>query len=56
VVWDFVLRKDEGQWVRRCLIFATEGIRHKGRPKQSWKEVVDSDLEYLHVHASDTRP
>jgi len=33
------------------LIYEVESTRLRGRPKKSWKEVVDSDLKCLHLHA-----
>jgi len=47
------LRKDDDDWVRRCLAYAVEDARPRGRPKKTWKEVVDSDLKCLHLCASD---
>jgi len=43
---------DEGDWVR-CLAYEVEGTRPRGRPKKTWKEVVDNDLTCLCMYASD---
>jgi len=40
-----VLRKDE--WVKTCMDFVVEGVRPKGRPKSTWKEVVNKGCEIL---------
>ena len=46
LIWyTHVLRKDEGDWVRRCLAYAVEGIW----PKKTWKEV---ELKCLYLRAS----
>jgi len=34
-----VLRKNE--WVKKCMDFAVEGVRSRGRPKRTLKEVVE---------------
>jgi len=36
----------------RCLGYEIEGDCPRGRPKNTWKDVVDSDLKCLHLHAS----
>jgi len=33
-----VLRKDDS--VKKCMEYAVEGLRPRGRPKSTWKEVV----------------
>jgi len=35
-----VLRKDDGDWVKKCMEYEVEGPRPRGRPKRTWKEVV----------------
>ena len=35
-----VLRKDDGDWVKKCMEYEVEGSRPSGRPKKTWKEVV----------------
>ena len=41
-----MLRKDDSQWVTKCVEFVVEGARPRGRPKRSWKEepVVEEDM------------
>jgi len=38
-----VLRKDDDDWVKKCMEFEVEGQRPRGRPKRTWKEVVKED-------------
>jgi len=47
-----VKKEHEGHWIR-CLNYEVEGTRPRVRTKQTCKEVVDSDLKCLHLHASD---
>ena len=35
-----VLRKDDVDWVKKCMEYEVEGPRPRGRPKRTWKEVV----------------
>jgi len=35
-----VLRKDDDDWVKKCMEYEVEGPRPRGRPKRTWREVV----------------
>ena len=35
-----VQRKDDAEWVKKCIGLEVEGKRGKGRPKLTWMEVV----------------
>ena len=39
-----VLRKDEDDWVRKCMSLEVEGARGRGRPRMTWSQVVDRDM------------
>jgi len=39
--------------VKKCITFEVEGARQRGRPRKTWKEVVDKDVDDLHIKASD---
>jgi len=38
-----VLRKEDNDWVKRCMGYEVEGSRPRGRPKRAWREVVQKD-------------
>ena len=40
-----VLRKDDDDWVKKCMENEVEGSRPRGRPKKTWKEVVREDCQ-----------
>ena len=40
-----VLRKDDDDWVKKCMEYEVEGSRPRGRPKRTWKEVVREDCQ-----------
>ena len=42
-----VKRREEGNWVRRCMDMEIEGKNPKGRPKLTWRQVVRRDLESM---------
>ena len=39
-----VLRKDD-DWVQKCVEYEAEGPRPRGRPKRTWREVVEKDCQ-----------
>ena len=39
----YVLRKEDTDWVKKCMEYEVEGSRPRGRPKRTWKEVVQKD-------------
>ena len=39
-----VLRKDD-DWVKKCMEYEVGGSRPRGRPKRTWKEVVQEDCQ-----------
>ena len=44
-----VERKDDNDWVKRCITWEVEGIRLRGRPKKTWWDCVKNDKESLEV-------
>jgi len=40
-----VLRKDDDNWVKKCMEYEVEGLRPRGRPKRTWKEVVRENCQ-----------
>jgi len=40
-----VLRKDDDDWVKKCMDYEVEGTRPRGRPKKTGKEVVREDCK-----------
>jgi len=48
-----VLRKDDSKWVKKCMEFVVEGVKHRGRPKITWKEVVEGNMKTLKLGKED---
>jgi len=48
-----VLRKDDDDWVKKCMEDEVEGSRPRGRPKKTWKEVVRDDCQARKLNKED---
>ena len=40
-----MLRKEDDDWVKKCMEYEVEGSRPRGRPKRTWREVVREDCQ-----------
>jgi len=40
-----VLRKEDTDWVKKGMEYEVEGSRPSGRPKRTWREVVQKDCQ-----------
>ena len=38
-----VLRKEDTDWVKKCMEYEVEGDRTRSRPKKTWREIVQKD-------------
>ena len=47
VRYGHVLRKDDDDWVKKCMEHEVEGPRPRGRPKKTWKEVVRETVKHV---------
>ena len=50
-----VERKDDSDWVKRCITWKVEGIRQRGRPKKTWWDCVKNDMESLGLSQKDVQ-
>ena len=48
-----VLRKDDDDWVKKCMEYEVEGPRPRGRPKWTWREVVREDCQACKLNKED---
>jgi len=48
-----VLRKEDNDWVKKCMEYEVEGPRLKGRPKRTWREVVHEDCQAREMNKED---
>jgi len=48
-----VLRKEDTDWVKKCMEYEVEGSRPRDRPKRTWKEVVQKDCQARNLNKED---
>ena len=48
-----VERKDDNDWVKRCITWEVEGIRQRGCPKKTLWDCVKNDMESLGLSQKD---
>jgi len=42
-----VLRKEDDDWVKKCMEYEVEGPRPRGKPKRNWRKVVKEDCQHV---------
>ena len=48
-----VLRKEDTDWVKKCMEYEVQGSRPRGRPKRTWREVVQKDCQARNLNKED---
>jgi len=48
-----VLRKEDNDWVKKCMEYEVEGARPRGRPKKTWREIVEKDCQACKLNKED---
>jgi len=48
-----VLQKEDTDWVKKSMDYEVEGSRPRGRPKKTWKEVVQKDCQAPNLNRED---
>jgi len=48
-----VLRKEDIDWVKKCMKYEVEGSRPRGRQKRTWREVVQKDCQAHNLNRED---
>ena len=44
MVWH-VRRKEDNDWVKKCMEYEVEGTRPRGRPKKTWRKIVEQEAQ-----------
>ena len=52
-MYGHVLRKEDIDWVKKCMEYEVEGSRPRGRPKRTWREVVQKDCQTHSLNRED---
>jgi len=47
------MRKEDNDWVKKCMEYEVESSRPRGRPKKTWKEVVQKVCEAHKLNRDD---
>ena len=50
-----VERKEEGDWVRKCLSMEVDGTRPRGRPQKTWYDNVLQDMKKVGLKRADAQ-
>jgi len=45
MVWACVAKKEDTDWVKKCMEYEVVGSRSRGKPKRMWREVVQKDCQ-----------
>jgi len=48
-----VLRKEDDDWVKKCMEYEVKGPRPRGRLKRTWREVVKKDCQECTLNKED---
>ena len=48
-----MLRKEDNGWVKKCMEYEVEGDRPRGRPKKTWREIVEQDCQACGLNRED---
>ena len=48
-----MLRKEDDDSVKKCMVYEVEGPRPKGRPKRTWREAVEKDCQARKLDTED---
>jgi hypothetical protein len=48
-----VERKADDDWVTRCTLMEMDGRRSRGRPRKTWRDVIEDDLKIYDLHVED---
>jgi len=48
-----VLRKEDNDWMKKCMEYEVEGARQRGRPKKTWREIVEKDCQARKLNRED---
>ena len=48
-----VLQKEDNDWMKKCMEYEVEIARPRGRPKRTWREVVQKDCQARKLNRED---
>jgi len=48
-----VLQKEDNDWMKKCMEYEVDCARPRGRPKKTWREIVEKDCQADIVNRED---
>jgi len=45
--YGLVLRKEDNDWVKKCMQYQVEGARPRGRPMKTWRDIVEKTVRHV---------
>jgi len=48
-----MLQKEDNGWVKKCMEYEVEGSRPRGRPKRTWRKVLQKDCPAHELNRED---
>jgi len=48
-----VLQIEDNDWVKKCMEYEMEGVRPRGRPKKTWREIVEKGCQARKLNRED---
>ena len=47
------MQKEDSDWVKKCIDYEVESARPRGRPKRTWREVVQKECQACKLNRED---
>ena len=51
--WFGNVERREGEWVKKCMELKVTGKVGRGRPKRTWREVIEKDISVVGLRRQD---
>jgi len=51
--YGYVLQKEDNDWARKCMEYEVESARPRGRPKKTWRKIVEKDCQACKLNRED---
>ena len=51
--YGYVLRKEDNDWVKKCMEYEVESARPRGSPKNTWREILEKHCQACGLNKED---
>ena len=52
-MYGHALRKNDNDWVKKCMEYEVVGAKSRDRPTKSWREIVEKDCQAHKLNRED---